>query len=462
MDTNDTNTGRRDFLKKSSSLAVGLSALSTGLITTSEATASVKGVESFSGKKRVALVGTGFRGTQTWGKDLLAQLSDKVELVGLCDINPKRVEFAKKFIGVNVPTFIAQDFDRMIKETKPDAVIVTTTDCFHTKYVIRAMELGCDAICEKPLAIEVDQCQNLMDAEVRTGKQIITTFNVRHMAMSEEIKKVVTSGELGRIISVDFQENLDISHGADYFRRWHGKMEYSGSLLLTKASHHFDQINWTLDAEPETVHAFGNVAFYGKNNSFRARNCRNCPFTGKCDFYWDITKDEFAMDLYAKNEDVDGYLRDGCVWDNNIDTYDTMTVEVKYKNGVLLNYTMNAFLPYEGQHITITGEKGRLDVKVNYRQPWEVAGENEFRLTKNFGETKTWLVESGTGTHGGADAKLRQMLFNENQPDPLGKMAGSRAGVMASMVGIAARKSIETGQTFNIDDLVKFPRTWGF
>ncbi len=462
METKNLHTGRREFLKRSTGVVAGITALSAGLISPGALAAPGEKQIEVSGKRKVVLVGTGSRGTLTWGQGLLNQLSDKVEIVGLCDINPKRVEFARKFIGINAPTYVSKDFDRMIAETKPDAVIITTTDCFHTKYAIRAMELGCDAISEKPLATEAEQCQKLMDTEQKTGKRIITTFNVRHMAMAEEIKKVVLSGELGRIISVEFQEYLDINHGASYFRRWHGKSQFSGTLLLTKASHHFDQMNWTLDAEPETVHAFGNVAFYGKNNSFRAKNCRTCPFTDKCDFYWDITKDETMMNLYVKNEDADGYLRDGCVWDNNIDTYDTMTVEVKYKNGVLLNYTMNAFLPYEGQQITVNGEKGRLDVRVNYKQPWEVKAENEFRLSINFGETRTWIIERGEGGHGGADEKLRDMLFRENQPDPLGKMAGSRAGVMASLVGIAARKSIETGGTINIEDLVNFPITWGW
>ncbi|MGP8329172.1 MAG: Gfo/Idh/MocA family protein [Methanosarcinaceae archaeon] len=454
MKTNNLKTGRREFLKESTKIVAGISALSMGLSSNEAAAAA--------GKKRVALVGTGIRGTRTWGKNLLEQLSGEVEMVGLCDINPKRVEYAKKYIGINAPTFAAEDFDRMIKETKPDAVIITTPDCFHAKYAVRAMELGCDAICEKPLATEAEQCQKLMDTEVKTGKRIITTFNVRYMTEAEEIKKVIMSGELGRIISAEFTEYLDIDHGASYFRRWHGKAQFSGTLLLSKASHHFDQMNWTLDADPETVHAFGKVAFYGKNNSFRARNCRTCPFTNKCDFYWDITKDKAMMDLYVKNEDADGYLRDGCVWDNDIDTYDSMTAEVKYNNGVLLNYSMNAFLPYEGQSIAFNGEKGRLDVRLFHRQPWEVASTQQFRLTRNFKETRTWSVEPGVGSHGGADAKLKNMLFSANQPDPLGKMAGSRAGVMASIVGIAARKSIETGETVNIDELVTFPLTWGW
>ena len=197
-------------------------------------------------------------------------------MVGLCDINYKRLEYAKKKIGTNAKTYDTKDFDLMIKETKPDAVIVTTVDSKHEKYIVRAMELGCDVISEKPVATEADQCQRIIDAEVRTGRKVNVTFNVRYMMESDAIKEIILSGELGKIISIDFQEYLDISHGASCYRRWHGKIKNSGSLLVHKASHHFDMINWLIDSEPLEVKATGRLAYYGKNNSFRSRNCRAC------------------------------------------------------------------------------------------------------------------------------------------------------------------------------------------
>ena len=453
MEKEKKNIGRREFINRSSKLAVGVSAFS---IFPYRSLAGNNTVD----KLRVVLVGTGSRGSGTWGKSLVQPYKDYIELVGLCDINPKRVEYAKRYIETNAPTYLAKDFDRMVQETKPDAVIVTTVDCFHAKYSVRAMELGCNVICEKPLATEAEQCQKLLDTELKTGKKIITTFNVRHQTSAEEVKKVILSGDLGNIISAEFQEYLDIEHGASYYRRWHGKSRFSGTLLCTKASHHFDQMNWSIDAEPVEVNAFGQVAYYGKNNSFRYRNCRGCPFAGKCDFYWDITKDQRSMDMYVACEKEDGYLRDGCVWDNDNDTYDTMTVEVKYNNGVLLSYSLNAFLPYEGQRIAFNGEKGRLDVRLYQRQPWDVEHNSDFRLTKNFSNTKTWHIKPGVGGHGGADENLKDKLFKPNQSDPLGKMAGSRAGVMASLIGIAARQSIETGKRIKIADLIDFPLTW--
>lgn len=407
-------------------------------------------------KLRVALVGTGSRGSSTWGKSLVNSYGDYVEMVGLCDSNYKRMAASKKSIGTNAKTYDAKDFDLMIKETKPDSVIVTTIDSQHEKYIVRAMELGCNVISEKPVATEADQCQRIIDAEKRTGKRVDVTFNVRYTMESDAIKKIILSGDIGNIISIDFQEYLDVNHGASYFRRWHGKIKNSGSLLVHKASHHFDMVNWLIDAEPLEVKATGRLAHYGKNNSFSGRNCRTCTFKDKCKFYWDMTKSESSMEFYGNCEDVDGYLRDGCIWDDEIDSYDTAAVEVLYDNGTILNYSMNAFMPYEGQRISLTGDKGRLDARIYANQPWDTENHIELRLSKNFGDTKTWGINPPKGSHGGADFKLKEMMFKPNQSDPFKKRAGSRAGVLSSLIGIAARHSIETGDKIDISELINF------
>jgi hypothetical protein len=213
-------------------------------------------------------------------------------------------------------------------------------------------------------------------------------------------------------------------------------------------------MNWWLQSDPVEVNAFGKVDFYGSNNAFRARNCRTCSYANGCDFYFNIMQDELLKILYVDCEDADGYLRDGCVWDKEIDTYDSMTVEVKYSNNVILSYTLNAFMPYEGQTIAFNGTTGRLDIRNYSRQSWEVVNPTEFRFTENFGRSCTWSIQRGTGEHGGADLKLKRLLFEPDQPDPLKKLAGSRAGVMSSLVGIAARISIETGKRVKIADLI--------
>lgn len=403
---------------------------------------------------RMAIVGTGNRGCLTWGREVVAGYSDVVEIVGLCDINGKRVVAAQKLIGTNAPTFV--DFDRMIKETRPDTVMVTTIDATHARYIIRGLELGCDVMSEKPLCTDEQQCQAILDAEKKSGKRVTVTFNARHDRMEKKVKELLLGKAIGDVISVDFHEYLDTSHGADYFRRWHRLKENSGTLLVHKASHHFDLVNWWLNSTPVEVTAFGDLKFYGRNNSFRSTHCRACPFKQQCKFYMDVTKNEEYVKLYVDCESEDGYLRDGCVWRQDINIYDNMSVVVKYENGVHLNYTANTYLPYEGQAISINGHQGRIDCN-------EFGGggfsNKEVRLTRSFGKSEVVkdLEPERAGGHGGADASLQDLIFRGSQgPDPLGLRAGLRDGALSSLIGIAARHSIERGsQTVKINDLVK-------
>jgi len=406
------------------------------------------------GKKlKVALVGTGSRGSTMWGKNVVDNYGDVVEFVGLSDINSKRLAFSKSYIGVDCPTFL--DFDEMIEKTKPDTVIVTTVDCFHAKYACRAMELGCDVILEKPMAIDEKMCQEILDTERKTGKKVTVTFNARYGATVVRTKDILNSGELGRITSVDFSWYLDTDHGASYFRRWHALKEKSGSLLLHKSTHHFDMMNFWLNAEPVEVNAYGDLRHYGFNSDFRSDRCMGCPHKSKCNYFWDITKNDFHMKLYVNCEEEDGYIRDACLYREKINIWDTMSLNVRYHNDVIMNYSENACMPYEGYRVAFNGTKGRLDVQSFARQPWDVEGQAEFRLTPLFGKAKTYMLQQNEpGGHGGADPKMQDMIFR-NAPDPLKQAAGTRDGALSILIGIAARRSIEQGHPIVIDDLVK-------
>ena len=178
-------------------------------------------------------------------------------------------------LGVKCPTYT--DFDKMMRETKPDALIVTTVDATHNEFIVKGMEYGADIITEKPMTTDEEKCQQILDAERRTGKQVKVTFNYRYSPHRQKLYEMLRSGVIGKVEAVDFHWYLDVYHGADYFRRWHRLRQNSGSLLVHKATHHFDLLNWWLESDPEEVFAYGRLDFYGKNNDFRHTNCRPCP-----------------------------------------------------------------------------------------------------------------------------------------------------------------------------------------
>ncbi len=430
-------------------------------------------------KKRLVLVGTGDRGSRFWGERVLADYGDIVEFVGLCDINPGRAEYAKSLIKTNCPIFT--DFDVMMKQVKPDMVIVTTVDATHHHFIIKALEYGAEVLTEKPMTTDEVKMQQILDAEKKSGIKVKVGFNYRYGTIFTELKKLLAAHRVGTVTSVDFHWYLNVFHGADYFRRWHGQRKNSGTLLLHKASHHFDLLNWMIDSDPIEVSALGMLEHYGKNNSFRGKNCRNCPHTKECKFFYDMTKNPHYMKLYAANEQHDGYIRDNCVWNEDIDIFDKMAVQIKYANGVQVSYSLTTYSPYEGWRIAFNGKSGRIDawegIPFNKSQAIDQSALHEQEMAQkkeepkysdseeivvmdNFGKFEKIPVPVSRSGHGGGDSRLQNKIFrNPAMEDPYKHAAGSRDGAMACLIGIAARKSIDEGRTVKITELTDLKPT---
>ena len=409
-------------------------------------------------KRRYAIVGTGERATGMWGRSILQEYSDVVEVVGLCDVNRKRAEASKQLMGATCPTFTS--FDAMCDTVKPDLVMVTTVDNFHHEFIVKALDRGLDVITEKPMVIDANQCQAVLDAEARNKRKIIVTFNYRYAPKHARVKELLMSGEIGRVLSVDFAWYLDVIHGADYFRRWHRLRNGGGTLFVHKATHHFDLVNWWLGADPVEVVAHGELKVYGKNSPFRHTHCRPCPHKKGCRFHYDMTKDATRMRLYGSAEDVDGYHRDGCVFREDVNIFDTMSAMVTYSNGATMSYALDAHLPYEGYAVAFNGEFGRIDVRDYERQPWKVseADETEIYLTKSFGVRRRIPLTGNTvGGHGGGDTRLRDLIFRKVDAPAHLRLPDSRAGAMSCLTGIAARTSVDEKRAVRIADLVRFP-----
>ena len=405
-------------------------------------------------KRRYAIIGTGVRGIGMWGRPVAQQYADVAEFVGLCDINPLRVEVAKKQMGVSCPTFT--DFDRMMDTAKPDLLMITTVDGYHSHYIVKALERGIDVMTEKPMVTDEMQCQAVIDAEKKSGRNVVVTFNYRYAPKHQTIKELLMSGAIGKVTSVDFSWYLDTTHGADYFRRWHRLRSKSGSLWVHKASHHFDLINWWLDADPVTVSAFGGLQNYGKSGPFRHTTCRGCPHQSKCGYFWDITKNKDLTDLYVGCESADGYHRDGCVYKEDIDIFDTMNAIVRYSNGVAMSYSVNTFMPIEGYRVAFNGTNGRFEIRDFERQPWDAGTDSEMYLMRNFGKRERIEPQgSNTGGHGGGDTRLRDLIFRKAQAPAHMRLPNSRAGAMACLTGIAARRSIDEKRPIQIADLAR-------
>ncbi|KAI0096916.1 hypothetical protein GGR51DRAFT_542278 [Nemania sp. FL0031] len=426
-------------------------------------------------RKRYAIVGTG--GRAIFFYTAIAQdYATTSCIVGICDTNQTRMNYANSKLEAMghgaVPTFLASEFKKMIEETKPDEVIVTTIDRTHNIYIVKALELGCNVVTEKPMTIDAPRCREIFDAVERTGRNVRVTFNYRYAPHNTKVFELLRSGAIGSVTSVHFEWMLNTSHGADYFRRWHRDKRNSGGLLVHKSTHHFDLINFWLQTRPATVYAQGDLKFYGRENAERR---------GETKFYTrshgsDVAKaDPFALHLdehpqlkamYLDAEHEDAYYRDQSVFGDGISIEDTMNLLVRYKNGAVLTYSLTAYAPWEGFRVNFNGTGGRLEMEVvensyvNSGGDQAAEGSLERRtllLRPLFEKPREIEIEDGLGAHGGGDTVLLNDLFGKPVSDEFMRSASHIDGALSILTGIAANRSLATGQVVNVDDILKIP-----
>lgn len=409
-------------------------------------------------------------------KAITTTYADVAELVALCDYSQVRMDWHNEQLIAAVgleprPTYHADHFDRMIAEIKPDTVIVTTIDSTHHVYISRAMDLGCDVITEKPMTTDLPKLQAIFEAIDRTGRSLRVTFNYRYAPAYTRFRQLVLEGAVGRPLAVDFSWILNTSHGADYFRRWHREKENSGGLLVHKATHHFDLVNWWVDAYPTSVFALGALSFYGRENAAdRGEQYAYTRYTGIPEAQDDpfallLTSKAALRGLYLEAEAETGYIRDRNVFGDPVTIEDTLAVTARYNNGVILSYCLVAYAPWEGLRVAITGTKGRIEMDIE-ESITHLLGDGEASASKGpfkqarmrvfpmFEQPYEVDIPAGEGGHGGADPVMLEQIFSPTAPpDPYNRAASHVDGAASVLVGIAANQAMQTGQMVCIDDL---------
>ena len=364
----------------------------------------------------------------------------------------------------------------MIEETKPDAVFVVSKDCFHAHYIIKSLEKGLDVITEKPMTTNWEDGIRVREAEKKSKGKVTCTFNYRYNPQHRLIRELVLDGRIGRVTHVDLNWYIDILHGSSYFHRWNRMRENSGSLSIHKASHHFDLVNWWIGSpDPHLVHAFGALNHYGPNGPFNpskkdGRHCSDCAERRQCAYKarWEtrataakivddhLTNFDEKKVLYTPSL----YRPDMCMFDSEINIHDTIVADVKYANGVLLNYSANFSTPYEGYRLAINGTHGRIEA-----EEWGGMGSTAFPCPRKedhyvdlypiFQSRERIAVKPGVGGHGGGDSMIVEDVFIGEDPDrKYDILAHSRDGLAAISIGDAVYKSITTGQIMDLTEVM--------
>lgn len=436
-------------------------------------------------RRRYLVVGTGSR-AWLYLDALSGPYSKEALVVGLCDTNPGRLAAAAQSVagrqGDMPLTGSPAEFDELLKNSGATTVVVTSVDRTHPRYSVAALDAGCEVICEKPLAVDGPGCGFVLDAARRNGRHVKFVLNARYAPRAAAVTAALRSGVIGKVRSAHFEWLLDTNHGADYFRRWHRDKRNSGGLMVHKASHHFDLMNWWLDDYPEEVMGYGGLVFYGRANAenrgvqrFYDR-CTGSPIAVGDPFGLDMSADPGLRRLYLDTETHDGYIRDRSVFSDGISIEDDMALLIRYRCGATVSYHLSAYSPWEGYRVAFNGTGGRLEFEVaenSHAHPRvevtppplpaglavdaEASGlqrGSRLVLRRHWEPPIDLLVPDAAGVHAGGDERLLAALVDDGAPDPLGQRADETDGAAAALIGIAANRSFGTGHPVRIDELV--------
>jgi predicted dehydrogenase len=444
-------------------------------------------------RTRYAIVGLGGRAQMFVGA-LTGPHVATAELVAFCDVNRTRMDVHNRTVVAAglpaVPTYAAEDFAAMLDAERVDAVIVTTVDRTHDEYIVAALRAGRDVITEKPMTIDAERCRRILDAQAETGRSVTVTFNYRYNPLHAKVREVIASGAIGEIGSVHFEWLLDTRHGADYFRRWHRDKANSGGLMVHKATHHFDLVNWWVASSPDVVFGLGRLFFYGDENGRRRGLARPYARAHGAEsavddpFALQLAGNEKMTALYLDAEHEDGYHRDQNVFGPGITIEDDMAVSVRYRSGATMSYHLTAYSPWEGYRVAFNGSAGRLELDVmensfvdpgtagtvkgealhgrpgtEVRTEIDQGPEHGARLTLR----RHWekpeeldVPDIFSGGHGGGDERMLADIFGgEPVEDPLGRASTHRDGALSLLTGLAANRSFETGVPVRADDILE-------
>lgn len=380
----------------------------------------------------IGIVGTGQRCMFFFAPYLRAH-PDKVRLECLADQDQARLQSAIEDLGPDIRPY--GSIDAMLQDPLVDAVIITTPDWTHRQIFDKALDAGKHIICEKPMATTLEDALHMTRRAMATQQVVQIGFMLRYAPFFVKLKEVVDSGLIGPLVQVSAAEVVEYYHGAAFFRRWHRFKRNSGGLLVHKASHTLDVINWIVGSAPAQVSAFGGINTFTPNPKAASR-CRDCSLRPTCPAAYRPDDYNYVYQTGQERAAQAKHANDLCAYNSEKDSVDSAVLIAQYDSGVRLGFSFSTTGQRHERQLLLIGQRGQIRAsQADGVITVEPVGEKP--------ET-TLLPEELRGEHGGGDDFLVDS-FLECVATGSRPVAGVVAGLHSVALGAAATQSIDQG-----------------
>jgi predicted dehydrogenase len=408
---------------------------------------------------RLAVLGAGGRGN-AYGDYLLRNPAEG-QVAALAEPDERRrAAYAAKH-GL-APAALFTSWEELLdRRPAADAVIVTLQDRMHVAPACKALELGYDVLLEKPMAADPADCLAVADAAERSGKSLTVCHVLRYTPFFQTIKQLLESGRIGRLVSVQWTENVGWFHMAHSFVRgnWRNAGE-SNPMILAKSCHDLDAIAWLVGEPCTRIASFGSLMHFRPENAppgARDRCTDGCPAAATCPYNaaeiylrrpepWlraALTTDPTPAGLWqAITEGPYGR----CVYRCDNDVVDHQVVNLEFAGGITASFTMVGFTAEITRTLKLFGTHGEMRCHM---------GEGVIEVNDFLGRQDQIRPAALAGGHGGGDDGLmRAFLTQVRSGDASGNLSPARVSAETHLLAFAAEQSRLTGATLDFPAFV--------
>ena len=275
-------------------------------------------------------------------RDFAAGNIPGAELKAICDINPERLDWAKKTFGEKVSLY--DNSDAFFATADIDAVVVATPHYDHPPLAIKGFEKGLHVLIEKPAGVYTKQVREMNRVAEKSGKVFGIMYNQRTNPLYQKLRDLVRSGELGEIrrtnwIITNWYRPQSYYDSGGWRATWAGE---GGGVLLNQDPHQLDLWQW-ICGMPKRVMAF---MYFGKYH--------------------------------------------------NIEVEDDVTAYVEYENGATGVFVTSTADAPGTNRFEVTGDRGKIVIENDKLTLWRLrVSERQFNreYTGGFGQPECWKCE---------------------------------------------------------------------
>ena len=316
-------------------------------------------------------------------------------------------------------------------------------------------------LLEKPISPKPDEVAAIAKKAKDKDKVFMVCHVLRYSPFFVKIKDLLDQGAIGKIMSINHNENIGYFHFSHSFVRGNWRNEdLSSPLILQKSCHDMDILIYLTGARPLRINSFGRLSYFKEENQPQgaADRCLDCPYQDECiysakDFYTSAKARGWrsVVDVSGTRQGLEKALREGpygrCIYkcDNNVCDHQSLAIE--FDNDIEAVFNLSAFSNDVHRSIKIMGTRGEI-----------IADDKDQKIrVKRFDEEKEIIYDVSTNKsgHGGADYAIIKSFVGAIRGDREKIKTGAYESIMSHMMCFASELSRKEKRQVDIKDYIK-------